>query len=188
MDLIHAMNELAAGIGMKPVEADETGGFTLLFDGVQEISFAPDGNYVVFHAPVGEAAHLDREGLLSLLEASRLGAGTGGRRSGCTGPPGSWCSGSGTGSFRGARTWRRPSGSSWGWSSSGSAGWRRGTPPPRPRPPSRRARPFSAAVFCRCERARRRFRRFAPGRCNPRPVRVYAVRNESVFPANQEPP
>lgn len=78
MDLIHAMNELAAGIGMKPVEADETGGFTLLFDGVQEISFAPDGNNVVFHAPVGEAAHLDREGLLSLLEASLLGAGTGG--------------------------------------------------------------------------------------------------------------
>lgn len=78
MELIHAMNELAAGIGMRPVEADETGGFTLLFDGVQEISFAPDGNKAVFHAPVGEAARLDREGLLSLLEASLLGAETGG--------------------------------------------------------------------------------------------------------------
>lgn len=78
MELIHAMNELAAGIGMRPVEADETGGFTLLFDGVQEVSFAPDGDGAVFHAPVGEAAGLDREGLLSLLEASLLGAGTGG--------------------------------------------------------------------------------------------------------------
>ena len=78
MELIHAMNELAAGIGMRPVEADETGGFTLLFDGVQEVSFAPDGDGAVFHAPVGEAAGLDREGLLSLLEASLLGSGTGG--------------------------------------------------------------------------------------------------------------
>lgn len=78
MELIHAMNELAAGIGMRPVEADETGGFTLLFDGVQEVSFAPDGDGAVFHAPVGEAARLDREGLLSLLEASLLGAETGG--------------------------------------------------------------------------------------------------------------
>lgn len=78
MDLIHAMNELAAAIGMRPVEADETGGFTLLFDGVQEVSFAPDGDGTVFHAAVGGAADLDREGLLSLLEASLLGAGTGG--------------------------------------------------------------------------------------------------------------
>ena len=78
MDLIHAMNELAAGIGMRPVEADETGGFTLLFDGVQEVSFAPDGDGTVFHAVVGGAERLDREGLLSLLEASLLGAGTGG--------------------------------------------------------------------------------------------------------------
>ena len=78
MVLIHAMNELAAGIGMRPVEADETGGFTLLFDGVQEVSFAPDGDGAVFHAPVGEVEGLDREGLLSLLEASLLGSGTGG--------------------------------------------------------------------------------------------------------------
>lgn len=78
MDLIHAMNELAAGIGMRPVEADETGGFTLLFDGEHEMSFAPDGGGTVFHAPVGEADRLDREGLLSLLEASLLGAETGG--------------------------------------------------------------------------------------------------------------
>lgn len=78
MELIHAMNELAAGIGMQPVEPDETGGFTLLFDGVQEVSFAPDGDKSVFHATVGEAARLDREGLLALLEASLLGAETGG--------------------------------------------------------------------------------------------------------------
>ena len=78
MELIHAMNELAAGIGMRAVEADETGGFTLLFDGVQEVSFAPDGDGTVFHAVVGGAERLDREGLLSLLEASLLGAGTGG--------------------------------------------------------------------------------------------------------------
>ncbi len=33
MELIHAINEWAAAIGMRQVEADETGGFTLLFDG-----------------------------------------------------------------------------------------------------------------------------------------------------------
>lgn len=78
MDLIHAMNELAAAIGMRPVEPEESGGFTLLFDGEHEVAFAPDGDGTVFHAAVGEAADLDREGLLSLLEASLLGAGTGG--------------------------------------------------------------------------------------------------------------
>ena len=37
MELIHAINEWAAAIGMRQVEADETGGFTLLFDGVHDI-------------------------------------------------------------------------------------------------------------------------------------------------------
>ena len=78
MELIHAMNELAAAIGMRPVEADETGGFTLLFDGRHEVSFAQDGDGVVFHAGVGDVDRLDREGALSLLEASLLGAGTDG--------------------------------------------------------------------------------------------------------------
>ena len=44
MELIHAINEWAAAIGMRQVEADETGGFTLLFDGAHEVSFAPDGD------------------------------------------------------------------------------------------------------------------------------------------------
>lgn len=78
MELIHAINEWAAAIGMRQVEADETGGFTLLFDGAHEVSFAPDGNGTVFHAEVGDAERLDREGALSLLEASLLGAGAGG--------------------------------------------------------------------------------------------------------------
>ena len=78
MELIHAINEWAAAIGMRQVEADETGGFTLLFDGAHEVSFAPDGDGTVFHAEVGDAERLDREGALSLLEASLLGAGTGG--------------------------------------------------------------------------------------------------------------
>ena len=78
MELINAINEWAAAIGMRQVEADETGGFTLLFDGVHEVSFAPDGDGSVFHSEVGDAKHLDREGALSLLEASLLGAGTGG--------------------------------------------------------------------------------------------------------------
>lgn len=78
MDLIHAMNELAAAIGMRPVEPEESGGFTLLFDGEHEVAFAPDGTDTVFHAVVGEAADLDRNALLSLLEASLLGAGTDG--------------------------------------------------------------------------------------------------------------
>lgn len=47
MELIHAINEWAAAIGMRQVE-------------------------------VGDAERLDREGALSLLEASLLGAGTGG--------------------------------------------------------------------------------------------------------------
>jgi len=75
---IDAMNELAARIGMRPVEADETGGFTLLFDGEHEVSFAPDGEGTVLLAEVGEAAALDRGGLLSLLEASLPGAAAGG--------------------------------------------------------------------------------------------------------------
>lgn len=78
MKLIYAMNELAAAIGMRPVEADETGGFTLLFDDRHEVSFAPDGDGTVFHAEVGDVEQLDRERALSLLEASLLGAGTGG--------------------------------------------------------------------------------------------------------------
>ncbi len=78
MELIDAMNELAARIGMGPVVADETGGFTLSFDGEHEVSFAPDGDGTVLLAEVGEAAALDRGGLLSLLEASLLGAETGG--------------------------------------------------------------------------------------------------------------
>ena len=78
MELIHAINEWAAAIGMRQVESDETGGFTLLFDGAHEVSFAPDGDGTVFHAEVGDVERLDREGALSLLEASLLGAGTGG--------------------------------------------------------------------------------------------------------------
>ena len=78
MELINAINEWAAAIGMRQVEADETGGFTLLFDGVHEVSFTPDGDSTLFHSEVGEADRLDREGALSLLEASLLGAGTGG--------------------------------------------------------------------------------------------------------------
>lgn len=69
MELIHAINEWAAAIGMRQVESDETGGFTLLFDGAHEVSFAPDGDGTVFHAKVGDAERLDREGALSLLEA-----------------------------------------------------------------------------------------------------------------------
>ena len=78
MELIHAMNELAAAIGMRPVKPEESGGFTLLFDNEHEVAFEPDGSATVFPAVVGEAADLDREGLLSLLEASLLGAGTDG--------------------------------------------------------------------------------------------------------------
>lgn len=78
MELIHAMNDLAAAIGMRPVEPEESGGFTLLFDGEHEVAFVPDGSATFFHAVVGEAADLDREALLSLLEASLLGADTDG--------------------------------------------------------------------------------------------------------------
>lgn len=78
MEFRNAMNELAASIGMRPVVPEESGGFTLLFDGEHEVAFEPDGGDTLFHAEAGEAAGLDREALLSLLEASLLGAETGG--------------------------------------------------------------------------------------------------------------
>ena len=76
----NAIDELAAAMGLQPVTTDDSGAFSLLFDDRYEVSFSPDDGdcTVVFHADIGDASALGGDEARALLEASLLGAKTGG--------------------------------------------------------------------------------------------------------------
>ncbi len=80
MQFSDVMRELAAKIGIGPLQFDADGSVALLFDGEHEITFTPNAEdrAVLFHAELGPAPSRNSAACLQLLTASLLGAQTGG--------------------------------------------------------------------------------------------------------------
>ncbi len=80
MNLTALLGELGARMGMTDLGLDDTGCCTLCFDDEHEVTFTEDSgdSSILMFGEVGEADNLDRLACRELLEASLLGAETGG--------------------------------------------------------------------------------------------------------------
>ena len=82
-----ALESFGSSLGIDGLAPDADGSCSLLFDGENEITFTHDeeDRALFMYSEIGDAADLSKNACLALLEASLLGAETGGARSPCTG-------------------------------------------------------------------------------------------------------
>lgn len=80
MEFAALLEQLGAAMGLEDLRPDADGQCALLFDGEHEVTFTPDiqDHSLILHCEVGSASALDRAACLALMQASLLGAETGG--------------------------------------------------------------------------------------------------------------
>jgi len=84
------LEQLGSATGLDGVALDASGNCTLRFDGEHDITFTGDAEdrAILLHSEVGDAAGLSSESYRALLQASLLGAETGGSSLSVYGDPG----------------------------------------------------------------------------------------------------
>ena len=80
MDFIPLLKQFGEAAGLGSLELDASGECALLFDGEHEVNFTRDeeDRSVLLYSEVGDASRLDKAACLALLQASLLGAQSGG--------------------------------------------------------------------------------------------------------------
>lgn len=80
MEWNRALESFGSSLGIDDLAPDADGSCSLLFDGENEVTFTHDeeDRALFMYAEIGDASALSKEACLALLEASLLGAKTGG--------------------------------------------------------------------------------------------------------------